>query len=214
MAFYCLDTFGLYQKALTGTKLPTTQYMSVDPVAQGLYAAKCSACDSYLEGFHWKPPYRVDLELRAGVFGDIAFGPHIDILISDAFRNIFHQERMTGCSMPTKVEVRRVKKRGKPPGNPPDYYLTRVQLSNVRIDVAASGIRRDEAICPECLTGGILDGYDRIIVEPDSWTGEDIFIAKGLTGTIICSQRFYDVVARYELQNVPLLEAELCKCQF
>ncbi|MBI4719476.1 MAG: hypothetical protein HY763_16900 [Planctomycetes bacterium] len=49
--------------------------------------------------------------------------------------------------------------------------------------------------------------WKRIVLEPETWSGEDIFIARGCSA-IITSERFRDFVERHKLLNIVLVPAE------
>jgi hypothetical protein len=54
----------------------------------------------------------------------------------------------------------------------------------------------------------LLRRWQRVILEPGSWTGEDIFHARGLPATYITSERFKEVCERYRIANAVLIPAE------
>jgi hypothetical protein len=45
-------------------------------------------------------------------------------------------------------------------------------------------------------------------MEPRTWTGEDVFIARGLAGTIITSESFYDFYVSNNINAGELIPAE------
>jgi hypothetical protein len=47
----------------------------------------------------------------------------------------------------------------------------------------------------------------RLVLEPGTWSGEDVFVARGLEGTIITSERFKEFCDREAFTNCVLIEA-------
>jgi hypothetical protein len=62
--------------------------------------------------------------------------------------------------------------------------------------------------CEECNLDGLIKRFRRVVLVPDTWSGEDVFFARGLPGTIITSQKFYDVFVRLELSADFLMPIE------
>jgi hypothetical protein len=59
-----------------------------------------------------------------------------------------------------------------------------------------------------CRIGGsILKSFDGIYVKEDTWTGEDIFYPVGLPGTVIVSEKFFNLVQDENITNINLAEA-------
>ena len=48
----------------------------------------------------------------------------------------------------------------------------------------------------------------RIVLQPNSWSGEDVFFARGLPGTILTTERFKSLSDSAELANCSLVLAE------
>jgi hypothetical protein len=72
----------------------------------------------------------------------------------------------------------------------------------------ASGVVRDgEPACEECRIGGITKRISRVVLEAD-WSGEDVFFARGLPGTILVSERFKLLCDHGGLANCALVAAE------
>jgi hypothetical protein len=104
--------------------------------------------------------------------------------------------------------VVRVKRRKRFAGEPPPYYRVSVVRTNATIDVAQSGLEGEHAVrCPVCLNVGLVKRVRRVAVVETSWTGEDIFIARGLTGTIIATARFKAFCDENRISNAVLIPA-------
>ena len=94
-------------------------------------------------------------------------------------------------------------------GDPPDYWLASIQRSRAALDETTAGVVRDEApMCEECRIGGIVKRVRRIVLQEDTWPGEDVFFARGLPGTILVSERFKRLCEDNNLANCALVAAE------
>jgi hypothetical protein len=63
-----------------------------------------------------------------------------------------------------------------------------------------------ESACAECRIGSMMR-LRRLVLEPGTWSGEDAFIARGLPGTIITSERFKEYCEQGAFTNCLLIEA-------
>jgi hypothetical protein len=91
----------------------------------------------------------------------------------------------------------------------PRYFLASISRSRAAIDAKASGFEWEgEPTCPECRLGGIIKRWSRIIIEPGTWSGEDIFYARGLSGTIFVTERFREMYLTHGLRSGVFIPAE------
>jgi hypothetical protein len=106
------------------------------------------------------------------------------------------------------VRVRRKRKGSRSP-SVPRYFVVNVSFFGTSaVDVAHSRLRYSSlVICPECRTDG-LDSVHGFVLEPGTWSGEDVFRARGLPGTLIVSERFAELVQRHGLTNMKLIPTE------
>jgi len=155
------------------------------------------------------PPVRVELEAWEPRWGDVAFGPGDQILVSGKLRKLFAEAGLAGFVRFDPVETVKTNRRKAGAGDPPDYWLASIQRSRAELDDAASGLVRDEEpTCKECCTGGIIKRVSRIVLQPDTWSGEDVFFARGLPGTVLVSERFKLLCEENALANCWLIPAE------
>jgi hypothetical protein len=76
------------------------------------------------------------------------------------------------------------------------------------IDIGRSGIQYiDKPSCPECRSGTLL-AINGIVVEKGTWSGEDIFYARGLPGIIITTSRFREFFDAHGISGGILVPAE------
>jgi len=204
--------FYVFKLAIEAAK-GETEFSDVRPVRTG-DAPICEKCGGFVGMLTCLPPYRVELELWDSVFGDVAFGPGGDLLISDRFRTAWMKRGLTGLQGFDLVEVVKVKrhKRNKPDlSERPDYYRVSAVRSQAAIDDTRSEVEREgDKVCPACRTGekGGVKRARRVVLEPGTWAGEDIFVARGLPGTYLVSERFKSFFDEYEITSARLIPAE------
>jgi hypothetical protein len=185
-----------------------TDYLPVDGSKIGI-APRCPICQKYLGMLVLLPPVRVELKAWGPRWGDVAFGPGDQILISDRLKNLFFQTGLIGFERLDPVDVVKTKKLKSGDGDPPNYWLASIQRSRAAIDETASGLVQAETpTCNECRIGGIIRHLCRIVLQANTWSGEDVFYARGLPGTVLVSERFKYVCDENGLANCSFVAAE------
>ncbi len=172
-------------------------------------APTCPICGGFTGMLPWLPPYRAELEVWGKDFGDIAFGPGNELLVAQRVADAFKSEGLVGFSGFDEVDIVKVIRRGgsKITSHPPRYYCVAIARSRAAIDVEASGLVHEEPFtCPECRIG-LVKRTTRIVLEEGTWSGEDVFYARGLPGTILASERFKAFFDRYSVDNGTLIDA-------
>jgi len=209
VSFYVLDNPKTQKQEEHG--LAITDFISVDPVNTGS-APLCPMCHQPIGMLPWLPPYRAELEFWGSEAGDIAFGSGNELVVSERFRQLYLNAGLVGLSGFDRVEVVRTrsygrKKRIKPAG---DYYVVRIARGRGAIDQRASELVREGGpICEECREGGIggiVKRVKRIVLEENTWSGEDIFYPRGLS-IIMTSERYRDFHMQNKINNGLLVEA-------
>lgn len=187
----------------------TTDFIPADNVRLG-DAPRCSVCGSYVGLRRLLAPIEVDVEAWGSSWGDIAFGPADQILLSEKCRRLFESAEISGIERIDVVTVRRVRARGGVIATSiPRYWLATIAHGTAIIDDKSSTVRRSQdRVCGECGLGGILYGLKNLVLKPGSWSGEDIFYARGLPGVILVSKRFKDVVEASRLTNFMFRNAD------
>ena len=190
-----------------------TEFAKAGAVNRG-DAPICEKCGGFIGSLVWLPPYRAELELWDSVFGDVAFGPGDDLLVSERFKSVWEEHGLTGLQGFDPVEVIKVKRhKPKKPdlSEQPNYYHVSVVRTQAAIDADESGLDRDRPeVCPACRLcrkGGVKRAQ-RVVLEPDTWAGEDIFVARGLPGTYLVSERFKSFFDDYGITSAKLIPAK------
>jgi hypothetical protein len=173
----------------------TTDFIPASNAVLG-NAPRCPTCGGYTGLRPLLEPLEVDVEAWGRSCGDVAFGPGDQVLISEKSKRAFENAGVRGVERIEPVTVRRVRRRGDfEAASSPKYWLATIVHGTGFIDVTQSGLRRSEGqVCIVCGLGGVLLGLKRVVLTPGSWSGEDVFYARGLPGTILVSKRFKDVV--------------------
>jgi hypothetical protein len=172
-------------------------------------ATRCSKCGCAVEGLPTLPPIRVELETWGNQFGDLVFGSGDDVLVCERFRDEFLRSGMTGLfGFETAEIIKVIARRKKIPLRIPNYFLAIPGTSRAALDDKASQVEfQDPWTCDEC-RGSVKRSYQRVIFEPDTWSGEDVFIARGLAGVIVTTERFKRFCERHAFSNCLFIEAE------
>jgi len=173
--------------------LALTDYMPVDPVERG-EPPRCPECSSCLALMLWLAPRKAQLETWADRYGDIAFGPTHELLVSDRFAQGYRKARLRGLGPLGPVEIARVVRRAgaKPPATPPQYLYALPVLSAAKLDADASGMETENPYSCDACRSAVIVRYASVVLEHGSWGGEDIFFARGLPGVVLTSERFAD----------------------
>jgi hypothetical protein len=172
-------------------------------------APACPMCGKFLGMLPLLPPVRVELQAWGPQWGDVAFGPGDQVLVSDKLKNLFTEAGLFGVERLDLVDIVKAKSHKSGTGGPPIYWLASIVRSQAALDVSASGLVREEApTCEECLIGGIIKRTSRISLQANTWSSEDIFFARGLPGTTLVSERFKRLCETNKLANCSLIAAE------
>ena len=171
------------------------------PVEGALYgeAPRCSSCGAVIGMRAWLPPYDVELQLHGDTWGDVAyFGS--TVLVSRRFTDAWERARLVGLEVLDPVRV--VKPRR---DDVPEYLRTTVARSDAAVDERRSGIVRTSVpTCFGCRSAG-PDAIRGLVLEEGTWSGEDVFEARGLQGLVLASDRLRAWVEDEGLTNVGLV---------
>jgi hypothetical protein len=192
-----------------------TQFWPTDDCHNTGDALHCPACGGSISFLKWLPPYHVELEMWSPVYGDAVYGSGEAFLVSERFTILWREHGLKGLSDFDPVKVVDVDQQWFTAGKPPKYFKVCVSRSRTTVDHQASGLEfhvepgeQIKPVCPECLTGGPIERWQRIVFVPDTWSGDDIFFVRGLSDSYFVSERFRDFVNKFKLTNCSLLPIE------
>jgi len=186
-----------------------TDYLPIDGSRLG-EAPRCHVCGKFVGMLPLLPAIRVELEAWGTGWGDIAFGPGDQILVSSKLKNAFVQAKLVGFERFEPVEIVKTRRRKAGVGDPPEYWLATVVRSRAVLDEHASAVEREgnQTPCSECGLDGVFKRLRRIVLQTDTRPSEDVFFARGLPGTVLVSERFRDLCEANGLANCELVAAE------
>ncbi|ATB28361.1 hypothetical protein MEBOL_001807 [Melittangium boletus DSM 14713] len=174
-------------------------------------APRCPRCGDIIGLLTWSAPYRVELELHGEELGDFIRSTGYERLISERFTEAFRAEGLTGLEGFHPIEVVRVRYMRKRPRQPlavPRYYVVWPCFGRAAVDLVLNRVRFSKPpTCTECRATGI-DAIHGFVLEPGTWSGEDIFRPRGMQGDLVVSERFKDFVERHGFTNMRLTPTE------
>ena len=176
-----------------------TEMLEDDPVNLG-EAPRCDSCGVFIGMRPWLPPHYAELTLHGQEWGDFAFRGVVgeDFLISERAANLYESAGLSGLRGFEPVEATKIYG---PKPSPPAYFHVSLARSHAGVDEARSTVRRSgESNCSNCVTD--LDAIHGFVLDSSAWTGEDVFVAKGLPGVVLATERFRRFVEDHKLTNV------------
>jgi hypothetical protein len=178
-----------------------TDFLTTDDVVLG-DAPRCPVCGHFIGMKVWLPPYKVELALHGKSWGDFAFFAGAGrFIVSSRVADAFTNAGLIGLAGFEPIEVAKVKGR-RSAGRPPEYRRVSIARSGAAVDDSRSVIERSEkATCAQCRSSGV-DAVHGFTLEPGTWTGEDVFFARGLPGSVLASARFTHLVEVNALTNI------------
>lgn len=183
----------------------TTDFLQADPDITSP-AQRCEACGGPIGLRRWEPPLRVEIETWGTKFGDVAFGPGDNFLVSERFKSLWDQAGLVGLHGFEPVEIVKIRHRGKRiKQTPPQYFRVWAGRSEVAVDHARSGFQWTRPPTCDVCREGVSKGHERIVLEgePD----ENVFEPRGL-GVVLTDERFKCFCDQHAITNCPLIPAE------
>lgn len=186
-----------------------TDFTPVDGSAIGA-APRCNICSRFVGMMPLVPQVQIDLDSWGTTWGDIAFGPGDQILVSGELKIAFGKAGLNGFERFDPVTIDKIARRNPSNNsNPPDYWLATISRSQAMLDENASGMDREGGpACSDCGLSGIIKGLRRVALRPNTWSHEDVFFARGLPGRILVSERFKTLSETKALANCSLVDAD------
>lgn len=204
MKFYILEPDG----GLFGTKWAYGE--KVEPIQRG-DCNHCPVCDRPIGMLKWLPPHYLKLSsAKPEKWGDFLWGAGFRLLVSARFTAIYEAEGLSGIAqLYPAANVVRIgnKKMGDLIPSPPEYHLIEIVWNAANLDDKSSHVVRKQVECQ--FDRGAVESFERVVFEPGSWTGVDIFEARGLFGIIVVSERFRQIVEANALTNAQLIPSEM-----
>ena len=171
---------------------------------------RCPVCGQHWGQRWWLPPHRITLSsAKPEKWGDFLWGTSFPFMVSGRFKALYESEGLSGITLfhpPAEIVRVGTRKTGDFPFAPPVYHLVVIRWDGANLDDEVSRVVRKRIECS--YHRGAVEAFERVVLEPGSWRGADIFEARGLPGRIIVSQRFKEVVDKHQLKNIELIPIE------
>jgi len=123
-----------------------------------------------------------------------------DLLLSEGCLRVLERAEIQGLVEVRPIDVMTVE-------GPVDrasvgkYFLAEAVRWGAEVDRAKSGLRTTEpTACTNCGYAGLIEGFDRVCVLEESWTGKDLFRVKGLPATILATERMRRLLIQNDLK--------------
>jgi len=185
-----------------------TTFLDIEPIhiGEGNDRQACPVCGEHIGSLPWFPPFRAEIKAYGKALGDVAFGTGNDLLVSAKFRAAWEATKLRGLEFAPIERLRiRPARLGK---KPVTYYQVAPRRFGTQVDLERSLIEYGRPFkCNTCKHEGI-DTIRGFAIDQSSWTGEDIFYAWGITGSIIVSERVKKLSEDHGLTNVTLTPTE------
>lgn len=182
----------------------------VKPIYTGDFT-QCPICDSPVTTRLWIPPHRIKISTASpSKWGDILWGDGFSIMGSEKLIDIFKKVGGLGIEKifnPAHIVQIGRKKLNELDQPLPKYHLIKIKWGGANLDDKGSQVVRSRVSCDFCRSGH-LHQVNKIVFEANSWSGDDIFFARGVPGVIIVSDKFKDWVENYSLTNILLIPIE------
>ena len=197
------------------------KYAWFEPYGKATYTRdnpRCPKCGKGLGGLIWQPPYNVVLK-QPRTIGDFIDGPGgCDFLVSNRFLELYEKENLSGIDRVLPINVCRMGTTEKAKSlTPPKIFgiylrhtLTQVKFS----DMGIKWVRYPEPdYCRLCGPGGggrggVMKSWEKIVVDNDTWSGDDIFFAINFPGVILLSEKSVTIFLKHNLTNISITPCE------
>jgi hypothetical protein len=173
-------------------------------------APRCPQCGDSVGSLTWQPPFQGELELHGKAFGDLIKCSGDDLLATEHFAAAFTAEGLAGLSGFHPVEILQVRRRHRSakPSPPPRYLAVTAAYGQPALDLERSRLHTSAPVtCTWCRDTGV-DAIDGLAMEEGTWSGEDIFRPRGLSGVILVSERFMRFAQRHALSHFTFVPIE------
>jgi len=160
---------------------------------------KCSACGGPIGSRRWLPEFMVKLSKKK--VGDFVFGSVDPFLVTEKIVNIVYDNEIHGVTSFNQVTVTNNKN--------VKLYIPEIEYGALKIDEEVSGfIRTKQQRCEVCRLGGAISAYNKLEPAINTWDGLDIFVLRQLPGTIVLSEKFYNLCNENMVTNLTVKQMQ------
>lgn len=180
-----------------------------EPVKYGA-ADECPQCHGPVTMRKWLPPHFLRLSsAHPQRWGDLIWGTMSPFVVSSRFKQAYKTKGLEGVVRfgPACKIVRLGNRKPQDLLVPlPEYHLVTIYWNGANLDDARSGALRTEVTCS--FDRDSVRKLERIVLEPNSWQGADLFGVRGLPGLTLATDKFKRMVDDYSITNVMLIPIE------
>ena len=179
---------------------------------------QCPKCKRAIGMLPWLPPYNAWLKQPQNIGDFVSCFGGATFLGSERFLKALQKYKLKGVERSYPIQIVKIGSRGKSPQEEiPKLFGIDIQHTLCRVDYNSSKVKWTEPpkpnYCSICgpgggAEGGILKSISKIVLEPNTWSGEDFFIPINLSGTICLSENAKEIINKYEFTNCNVIPLE------
>lgn len=176
----------------------------------------CPACGAPVNMRKPLPPHNIRLSSSdPKKWGDFVWGADFLLFVSERFAKAYLEEGLSGIRIfhpPATISKIGKHYTGSAIHPLPAYQLIDVEWNGANQDDTVSGLvneNPDGVKCSYCRTGGFLLRQHGVELEPNSWTGVDIFTPRGAPVELLISERARLAFEKHRLTNMRVVPAEM-----
>jgi len=178
----------------------------------------CEVCGSPVGPLRWIEPYVVDIKQPRKV-GDLLYGAGgPSFVASEKFITLVEDVKLTGVERILTVRIRKMgtTQKGNSYHQPKLYGVdvkhTKTRVEFDKMDVEWSHLPAAD-YCKNCGPGGggkngVWRKIDRVVVDLNTWSGEDLFFPINFAGQVFLSSRAANLIKKANLENVTIIPCE------
>ncbi len=182
---------------------------------------KCPECGGAVGSLYWLEPRIVRLKQARRIGDFVAGAGGADLLVSARFLSAYEAEGLKGIQRHYPVEVR-LKTSSRRQDSPPALHGVEFVHSRTRVKTAETIwiTLPSPGSCRVCGPdgGGEINGgsyrFRYLSLEPDTWTGEDLFYAMNRSGVILVSPKAAAFIREYDFTNCELTPIEVFSTKY
>lgn len=216
MKFYKIEVGSLNQYKYAWYELTDNANISNDH-------PKCPQCGRAVGNHYWLPPFEVIIKQPHNI-GDFLSGFGCDLMVSEKFKRKYEESELTGVVNFYPITIKKMGTTKK--SNElikPLLFGTNVKRTFTRViyeEMAVTwGNPPSNNYCKFCGPGGgggagIYYGYERIVVDEKTWSGEDIFFCINMPGNVLLSERAAKFIVENNFTNCEITPCSEAKFSY
>ena len=172
-------------------------------------AEHCPQCNRSIGPLEWLSPHYIRLSSFHPIkWGDFLWRAGFQLMVSKRFRNFYETTGDKGIKKfyPSAIIKKAGTKLASSIHNIPIYHSVKLARDGATISDTLSNVQRRGKPCSFCRLNSLISIHGAVF-EANSWTGNHIFKAKGLPGTIFVTEEFCSWILKFNFTNVRCIPA-------